>query len=264
MKVVSYRRDGGIRAGVVEDDVVRDAGVSPLAPVPAEIIGPLSEVSLAAPVPRPGKIVCIGLNYRDHAAESGAEPPERPLVFSKYGTSVIGPGDAIQLPAFTTEVDYEAELGVVIGVIARGVPVTSALDHVFGYTCVNDVSARDLQFADGQWVRGKSLDTFCPVGPWIVTADEVPDPQVLGVRCEVNGRVLQDSSTSEMIFSVAELVSYISEGITLEPGDLIATGTPAGVGFTRTPPIYLAPGDSVDVSIERIGSLINPVVSRQL
>lgn len=262
MKVVSYRSAEGVRTGVVEGDVLWDAGTSPLTPVPSKALGPLSDVTLVAPVPRPGKIVCIGLNYRDHVQESGAEVPERPLLFSKYGTSVIGPGDAIELPAFTKEVDYEAELGVVIGTTARNAPVVSALDHVFGYTCVNDVSARDLQFADGQWARGKSLDTFCPVGPWIVTSDEVPDPQTLALRCEVNGRVLQDSSTGEMIFSVAELVSYVSQGITLEPGDLIATGTPAGVGFTRTPPVFLQPGDTVTVSIEGIGSLTNPVVSQ--
>jgi 2-keto-4-pentenoate hydratase/2-oxohepta-3-ene-1,7-dioic acid hydratase in catechol pathway len=208
---------------------------------------------------RPGKIVCVGLNYRDHAEEQGIEVPPRPLLFAKWPSSVVGPGEAIVLPSVSREVDYEAELGVVIGAQARAVRVDDALDVVAGYVCVNDVTARDLQFSDGQWTRAKSLDTFCPVGPELVPASEIADPQSLAVRCLVNGEVLQDSSTAHMIFGVAEIVAFVSEAITLEPGDLIATGTPAGVGYTRTPPRFLAPGDTVTVEVEGVGALRNPV-----
>ena len=211
------------------------------------------------PTERPSKIIGVGLNYRDHADEQGAEPPASPLLFAKWPSALIGDGDAIRLPPITRKVDYEAELGVVIGERARAVPVERALDVVAGYVCVNDVSARDLQFADGQWTRAKSLDTFCPVGPRLVPASEVSDPQTLRIRCLVNGEVMQDSSTANMIFSVAELIAFASEAIELEPGDLIATGTPSGVGFARTPPRFLAPGDEVVVEIERIGRLTNPV-----
>jgi 2,4-diketo-3-deoxy-L-fuconate hydrolase len=211
------------------------------------------------PIERPGKIVCVGMNYRDHAAESGLEVPDHPVLFAKWGNSLIGPGEPILLPAGFDQVDYEAELGVVIGTRARGLGVGDALGAVAGYVCVNDVSARDLQFADGQWTRAKSLDTFCPVGPRLTPAAEIPDPQRLRIRCLVNGDALQDSSTEHMVFSVAELIAFISEGVTLEPGDLIATGTPAGVGFTREPPVFLRPGDEVTVEIEGIGALTNPV-----
>lgn len=208
---------------------------------------------------RPGKIIAAGMNYRDHAAEAGLEVPERPILFAIWPSSVIGPGEAIVLPSLSTEIDYEAELGVVIGERARDVPVERALEVVSGYTCFNDVSARDVQFADGQWTRAKSFDTFSPVGPRVAPASEIPDPQALRIRCVLNGETLQDSSTAEMVFSVAELVAYVSRGITLEPGDLLVTGTPAGVGFTRTPPIFLRPGDEVTVEIEGIGALTNPV-----
>ena len=210
------------------------------------------------PFARPGKIVCVGLNYRDHAEESGMEIPERPLVFAKWPSSLIGPGRPIVLPEQAQEVDYEAELGVVIGKRAQRVPVADALDYVSGYVCANEVSARDVQFAEGQWTRGKSFDTFCPVGP-ITPADQVPDPQALRIRCVLNGEVVQDSSTAQMIFTVAEVIAFTSDGITLEPGDLILTGTPAGVGFGRRPPVYLADGDEVTVEIEGVGSLTNPV-----
>jgi 2-keto-4-pentenoate hydratase/2-oxohepta-3-ene-1,7-dioic acid hydratase in catechol pathway len=206
-----------------------------------------------------GKIICAGMNYRDHAEETGLDVPERPVLFAKWSNALIGPGDPIVLPSLTAQVDYEAELGVVIGRRSRDLEVEDALDAVGGYVCVNDVSARDLQFADGQWTRAKSLDTFCQVGPRIVAAADVPDPQALRIRCLVNGEALQDSSTSNMVFSVAELVAYASRGMTLEPGDLIATGTPAGVGFTRKPPIFLRPGDEVTVEIEGVGELTNPV-----
>lgn len=208
------------------------------------------------------KIVCVGLNYRDHAEESGQPIPESPILFAKFPNTLIGNGDPIKIPSITQEVDYEAELGVVIGKTASQVPVDEALDYVQGYTCVNDVSARDLQFADGQWVRGKTLDTFCPTGPRVVPVGEISDPQNLSIKCLVNGEVMQDSSTNQMIFSAAELVSFISQGITLEEGDLIATGTPSGVGFARKPPVFLKPGDVVRVEIEGIGALENPVVAR--
>ena len=258
MKIVSYDAGRGMRYGVVDGDTVRDAGEDLTALQPAGETVALSAVRLGPPV-RPGKIVCAGLNYRDHAEESGAPIPEWPLLFAKLGNSIAGPGATIDIPSFTTQVDYEAELGVVIGRQARRVTESDALSYVLGYTCVNDVSARDLQFADGQWTRGKTLDTFCPVGPHIVTADEIPDPQALGIRCRVNGATLQDSSTAQMIFGVAELISFISQGITLEPGDLIATGTPVGVGFARKPPIYLTDGDVVEIDIDGIGVLTNPV-----
>jgi 2-keto-4-pentenoate hydratase/2-oxohepta-3-ene-1,7-dioic acid hydratase in catechol pathway len=214
---------------------------------------------MTLPIARPGKIVCVGMNYRDHAIESGAEVPDEPVLFAKWPNSLIGPDQPIVLPPGFDQVDYEAELGVVIGARAREVRVEEALDAVAGYLCLNDVSARDLQFRDGQWTRAKSLDTFCPVGPRLVPASEVGDPQRLGIRCLVNGEVMQDSSTDQMCFTVAELVAFISETITLEPGDLIATGTPAGVGFTRKPPVFLQPGDEVTVDIDRVGALTNPV-----
>ena len=210
------------------------------------------------PIPRPGKIVCVGLNYRDHAAESAMELPAAPLLFAKWPNGLVGPGQPIVLPHQTAEVDYEAELGVVIGRPARGVSAENALEHVAGYLCANDVSARDIQFADGQWTRGKSFDTFCPVGP-MVPAAEIADPQALGIRCLLNGEVVQDSTTANMIFGVAEVIAYISDGIELEEGDLILTGTPPGVGFVRDPPIFLADGDEVTVEIDGIGSLTNPV-----
>jgi 2-keto-4-pentenoate hydratase/2-oxohepta-3-ene-1,7-dioic acid hydratase in catechol pathway len=202
---------------------------------------------------------CVGLNYRDHAEETGAALPRAPLLFAKWPNTLIGSGDAIVLPEESHEVDYEAELGVVIGATVRGVSEADALDTVRGYICLNDVSARDLQFGDGQWTRGKSPDTFCPVGPRLVPREEVPDPQALAIRCILNGETMQDSSTANMIFSVAEIIAYISRTITLEPGDLIATGTPAGVGVFRDPKVLLKDGDEVTVEVERLGALTNPV-----
>jgi 2-keto-4-pentenoate hydratase/2-oxohepta-3-ene-1,7-dioic acid hydratase in catechol pathway len=211
------------------------------------------------PIAVPSKIVCIGLNYRDHAAEQGVELPKAPLLFAKWPNTLIGAGEAIVIPPITSKVDYEAELGVVVGARLRNVSEENALEGVAGYLCLNDVSARDLQFADGQWVRGKSLDTFCPVGPELVPAEEVPDPQRLSIRALVNGRVLQDSSTSQMVFGVAAVIAHVSRAITLEPGDLIATGTPAGVGAFRDPPVFLRSGDEVTIEIEGLGALTNPV-----
>ena len=214
-----------------------------------------------APVPRPGKLICIGLNYRDHAAESNMPIPERPVVFSKFSTAVIGPGEPVVLPDTSTKVDYEAELAVVIGRRAKKVSASRALDYVLGYTCLNDVSARDFQFADGQWQRGKSCDTFAPMGPTIVTADAIPDPHKLSIKLVLNGKTMQDSSTDQLIFGVPELIEFLSQTITLEPGDVIATGTPAGVGFARTPPVFLHPGDVMEVIIESVGWLNNPVIA---
>jgi 2-keto-4-pentenoate hydratase/2-oxohepta-3-ene-1,7-dioic acid hydratase in catechol pathway len=217
------------------------------------------EVYWFAPVPRPGKLICIGLNYRDHAAESNMAIPERPVVFSKFSTAVIAPGEPVITPETSQQVDYEAELAVVIGRRAKNVSVSSALDYVLGYTAFNDVSARDFQFADGQWQRGKSCDTFAPMGPTIVTAVEIPDPHNLSIKLRLNGKTMQDSNTDQLIFGVPELIAFLSETITLEPGDVIATGTPPGVGFARKPPVFLKHGDEMEVEIEKIGTLNNPV-----
>jgi 2-keto-4-pentenoate hydratase/2-oxohepta-3-ene-1,7-dioic acid hydratase in catechol pathway len=211
------------------------------------------------PIERPSKIVCVGLNYRDHAEEQGAELPSAPLLFAKWPNALIGHGDPIVIPAVTQRVDYEAELGVVMARRCRDVAADDALEAVGGYLCLNDVSARDLQFADGQWTRGKSIDTFCPVGPRLVPAEDVPDPQALGIRCLLNGDVMQDSTTANMIFSVAEVIAYASGTMTLEPGDLLATGTPAGVGVFREPPVLLQDGDEVTIEIESLGALTSPV-----
>jgi 2-keto-4-pentenoate hydratase/2-oxohepta-3-ene-1,7-dioic acid hydratase in catechol pathway len=218
----------------------------------------VAESELLAPVPRPGKVVAIGRNYRDHTAEEGVDAPRDPLIFAKWPSSVVGPDADVRWdPSLTQQVDYEAELAVVIGRTARRVAEADALDHVLGYTCLNDVSARDLQFGDGQWTRGKSLDTFCPMGPALVTADEIPDPQALAIECLVNGRVMQRANTADMYFGVAAIISHCSWAFTLEPGDVIATGTPGGVGIFRDPPVLLADGDVVTVAIEGIGRLQN-------
>ncbi|RJP72832.1 MAG: FAA hydrolase family protein [Ignavibacteriales bacterium] len=215
---------------------------------------------LDAPLRKPGKIVAIGLNYIDHASESKMELPKHPLVFTKFNSSITGPYDNILFStSVTNRVDYEVELAVVIGKTAKNVSKEEALKYVFGYTIINDVSARDIQFADGQWVRGKSLDTFCPMGPFIVTADEIKDPQDLQLTCNVNNDVLQNASTKDMIFSVADLISILSQSFTFEPGDIISTGTPSGVGFSRKPPIYLKNGDIMVTEVQKIGKLINTV-----
>jgi 2-keto-4-pentenoate hydratase/2-oxohepta-3-ene-1,7-dioic acid hydratase in catechol pathway len=219
-----------------------------------------STVTLLAPVRRPSKIIAVGLNYRDHVEEQKAKIPSSPVLFAKFPSAIIGPGDPIRWdPALTSRVDFEAELAVVIGRRASRIAEGEALDVVAGYTILNDVSARDLQFADRQWVRSKSLDSFCPLGPVLVTVDDVPDPNALRIGCTVNDVVMQESNTSQMIFGVRRLIAFITRGITLEPGDIIATGTPAGVGAFRTPPSYLRDGDEVVVSIEGIGDLGNPV-----
>ena len=210
------------------------------------------------PFANPAPVIAIGLNYSDHCREFGVEPPTAPVVFVKLAGTLIPSGADVEWrTSVTDKVDWEAELGVIIGRETREVSVSDALDYVFGYTVINDVTARDIQSTEQQWVRGKSLDTFCPIGPVIVTTDEIPDPQVLGISSKVNGEVMQNSNTSEMIFSVAELVSRLSHSFTMKPGDIIATGTPLGVGAFRTPPKFLHDGDVVEVEVEKIGSLVN-------
>jgi 2-keto-4-pentenoate hydratase/2-oxohepta-3-ene-1,7-dioic acid hydratase in catechol pathway len=284
MRLISYRPPGGgealgvaartrwmaadelLPAGPGSMQALIDGGPSALEslraaadPARIEAVGhPLADADLLAPVGRPGKVVAIGRNYREHVDEEGVEPPAAPLIFAKWPSSIVGPGADIRWdPALTGQVDYEAELAVVIGRTARRVAESEALEFVLGYTCLNDVSARDLQFGDGQWVRGKSLDTFCPMGPALVTADEITDPQRLDIECRVGDRVVQQASTSLMYFGVAALVAYCSQAFTLDPGDVIATGTPGGVGIFRKPPVLLTDGDEVSVEIEHIGRLSN-------
>ncbi len=227
---------------------------------PKGLLTPLEKVRLRAPIARPGKITCVGLNYADHAREQGIEPPKEPIFFLKSINTLCGPGDPILLPPNSTQVDYEAEFAVVIGKAGRRIPEEKAYQYVAGYTILNDVSARDMQFGDKQWYRGKSCDTFAPTGPWIVTADEVPDPHNLGISLTLNGQTMQDSNTSNLIFKVPYLISYLSQSMTWEVGDLISTGTPPGVGVFRKPPVFLKPGDSVSVTVEQLGTLTNPVV----
>jgi 5-carboxymethyl-2-hydroxymuconate isomerase len=221
---------------------------------------PLEPGMLSVPLSRFNKVACVGLNYADHIRETGLEAPKEPLIFSKFPSSVVADRAPLRWPAgMTASVDWEAELVAVIGRRLQNVSVDDALDGVFGYTVANDVSARDLQFSDGQWVRAKSIDTFCPLGPVIVTADSFGDPQSKGVWSRVNGKTMQDSRTSEMIFTTAEIISFLSRACTLEPGDVILTGTPWGVGGFREPPVFLQAGDIVEVEVEGIGVLKNPV-----
>jgi 2-keto-4-pentenoate hydratase/2-oxohepta-3-ene-1,7-dioic acid hydratase in catechol pathway len=251
---------GSLKVFIASGDAARKQVLSGLNNVDLKPLPGPGYSGFAAPVQDPGKIIAIGLNYKDHADESKMELPENPLVFTKFNSSITGPADPVCIPvSITTQVDYEVELGVVIGKKVKTISVDEALSAVFGYTVMNDVSARDLQFADKQWVRGKSLDTFCPMGPVIVPASAIPDPQDLEIGCDLNGKSLQHASTRDMIFSVAVLISRISEWCTLEPGDIIATGTPSGVGFSRKPPIYLQPGDNLRTWIRGIGELNNQV-----
>ena len=265
MRIARIQVDGGAPVAAVE----RDGALHPLAGdlpavlaagAPGDGAEAVADAVRLAPVV-PGKVVAIGLNYLDHIRESGLDRPSEPIVFAKFTSSVTGPEAPIRIPTQLTErVDWEVELAVVIGRAARNVSVEDALDHVFGYTVGNDVSARDLQFSDGQWVRGKSLDTFCPIGPVIVTADEIGDPQALHLTCRVNGEVMQDAGTDLMVFGVAELISFCSRAFTLEPGDVMLTGTPWGCGEFMDPKRSLAPGDVVECEISGIGTLRNPVV----
>ena len=222
----------------------------------------LASVALCAPVPRPSKIICIGLNYRDHAEESGMAIPSSPIMFAKFGSCAIGSGAAIELPPQSAQVDFEAELAFVVGRRARRVARADAMDYVFGYANFNDVSARDFQFADGQWARGKSCDTFAPFGPFVATKDEIADVDDLRIRFRLNGQTLQDSNTRELIFKIPALIEFLSASITLEPGDVVATGTPPGVGFARRPPVFMQPGDMAEVEIEGLGILRNPVTEK--
>ncbi|MGG0251237.1 fumarylacetoacetate hydrolase family protein [Peribacillus frigoritolerans] len=221
----------------------------------------LSEVKILPPIAKPDKIICVGLNYFDHCKETGMEPPESPVIFSKYANAIAGHNDAIEIPINSTEVDFEAELAFVIGKEAKHVSEEEAIEYVFGYTIMNDISARDLQFQDGQWSRGKSADTFAPFGPVIVTKDEVGDPHNLAISLELNGKIMQDSNTSNLIFTVPKIISFLSQSMTLMPGDLIATGTPPGVGMGRNPKIWLKNGDRMNVSIEKIGTLSNHIIA---
>ncbi len=285
MKIAHFRdhHEAIVRIGILDGDVVRDATglLDPFDPtaldhgvndrfdldggflertragldgLPALAV---SDVRLLPPVPRPGKVICIGLNYADHAAESGMEPPESPLVFSKFPSNVVGPDDAVPMPLGESESDYEAELAVVIGRRAWRVDEAAAMNHVLGYSCSNDLSARAFQFADGQWQRGKSCEGFCPLGPFIATVDEIADPHDLRIRLRLNDETVQDSSTNQLIFGIPALVAHLSSFVALEPGDVILTGTPPGVGFARKPPIRLKSGDRMEVEIDGLGVLRN-------
>lgn len=222
---------------------------------------PLAAAPLLAPVPNPSKVICVGLNYHDHAKETGKPIPSEPLLFGKFANSVVGHETPVEIPPSAEKVDYEGELGVVIGRTARRIPSQTARDHIAGYTVLNDLSARDLQWRLGQWTRGKAIDGFLPMGPWLVTPDEVDHPHDLALRTRVNGEIVQDSSTSQMVFGVDELVASISETMTLVPGDVIATGTPPGIGAAADPPRFLAAGDEVDVEIARLGRLVSHFVA---
>jgi 2-keto-4-pentenoate hydratase/2-oxohepta-3-ene-1,7-dioic acid hydratase in catechol pathway len=229
--------------------------------VPSTAAKPLSRVVLLAPIPRPPKFICVGLNYRDHAAEAKMEIPSVPTIFSKFSNTVTGPGAPILLPKNSVKPDYEAEFAFIIGTGGRHISASDWRQHVYGYFCVNDVSARDFQLATSQWLMGKTFDTFAPCGPWLTTADEIEDPHALDIRLTINGEVLQNSNTSHLIFQIPQLIEYLSSVFTLEPGDVISTGTPAGVGFSYKPPRWLRPGDQVTVSIQGLGELSNPVVA---
>lgn len=233
----------------------------PITQADGAVVVAIDSVRLLPPIANPGKFICIGLNYQDHCDEQNKPRPERPILFGKYNNAIIGPNDDVIKSTVTEKLDFEGELGVVIGTGGKRIAREKALEHVFGYTVINDVSARDLQKSDVQFLRAKSQDTFAPMGPCILTANEIFDPQNLSIQTTVNGRVLQDSNTSRMIFPVDELIEFISEGITLEPGDIISTGTPAGVGVHRSPPILLQPGDVVEVEIAQIGRIRNTIIA---
>ncbi|MBZ5602928.1 MAG: fumarylacetoacetate hydrolase family protein [Acidobacteriia bacterium] len=269
MKLVTFQLpDSAAEAGILENDRVFPLGADMLTviesgrlPLPGPTSFALGEVKLLAPIPRPPKLICAGLNYRDHAAEVKLEIPKIPTIFNKFTNVVIGPGDPIVLPKVESRPDYEAEFAFVIGRGGRYIPASKAMQHVFGYTILNDVSARDFQMATSQWLMGKTFDTFAPMGPWIVTAEEIQDPHALDISLEIAGVTLQHSNTRELIFKIPELIEHISKVVTLEPGDVVATGTPAGVGFARKPPRYLKPGDEVIIRVEGIGELRNPVTA---
>jgi acylpyruvate hydrolase len=227
------------------------------------LLVPLAKVVLNPPVLAPGKILAVGLNYAAHAAEQNAQPPESPLIFSKCTTALIGPGDRIRLPRISDKIDYEAELAVVIGKDARSVAAADAYDYIAGYTIMNDVTARDLQRREKQWARAKGLDTFAPCGPWLVTKDEIDDPHSLDIQLRVNGELRQSSNTNDLIFKIPQLIEFISQDLTLRPGDIISTGTPSGVGVFSSPPVFLRAGDSIEIEVVRIGKLVNSVVGSE-
>ena len=281
MKLVNFEvRPGQAEPGVVDDDRIIPVGAAGYGDLTAIIAGgkvaldrvagvaaggrgaiDAASAKLFAPIPRPPKVICVGLNYRDHAMESKMEIPTVPTIFAKFPTSVIGPGSAIVLPKNSAKPDYEAEFAFVIGKGGRHVPADRWQEHVAGYMNLNDVSARDFQMATSQWMMGKTFDTFCPCGPWLVTADEIADPHALDIKMTINGEVLQHSNTRELIFRIPDLVAYLSSVFTLEPGDIVSTGTPSGVGFARKPPRWLKAGDEAVVEVEGLGSLRNPVVA---
>lgn len=267
MKIAQYKHKGQIGVGIVSGEMITPLDcrgnmlsyiLEPLSCRPGDETIPIRDIRFAPPVSNPSKIIAIGLNYLDHVRESKGKIPELPMVFAKFPNSLVGHGDLITWSTeITNKVDFEAELAVVVGKETYGCDAEEAMDCIFGYTCANDVSARDLQFGDGQWVRGKSLDSFCPLGPWIVTADDIPDPNQLDIRCLLNGTPMQESNTSLMIFKIPQLISFLSRHFTLNPGDIILTGTPHGVGAFRDPSIYLTDGDEIAVEISGIGKLIN-------
>jgi 2-keto-4-pentenoate hydratase/2-oxohepta-3-ene-1,7-dioic acid hydratase in catechol pathway len=281
MRFVTFESDGRVRPGAVSKEAVIDLSslgyLSLLDLIEAAHEGrkkvddlvsespkgtafPLKSVRLHAPIPRPRKLICVGLNYRDHAEETGSEIPSTPTIFNKFATAVIAPGDPIVLPKVSKAPDYEAEFAFVIGKGGRHIAAEDWRRHIFGYTLVNDVSARDYQRATSQWLMGKTFDTFAPLGPWIVSADEIEDPHSLDISMVINGEVLQNSNTKNLIFKIPDLISFLSSVFTLEPGDIVSTGTPGGVGFARKPPRYLKKGDDVVVKMPAIGELRNPVV----
>jgi 2-keto-4-pentenoate hydratase/2-oxohepta-3-ene-1,7-dioic acid hydratase in catechol pathway len=286
MRFVTYRKSGSQRVGIVDGDTIVDsAAIDPGAPrtmkqlitdgVPARLADklasaddtariPIAEAELLIPLPDAGKLICVGLNYHDHAVETGQTVPPYPAIFMRALTSLVAAGEPMIVPRVSQQLDFEAELVIVVGRRARHVGEAEALSHVFGYTCLNEGTVRDYQNISSQWTIAKNFDRTAPIGPWITTADDLPPgADGLSIRTLVNGAVMQDASTSNMIFSVARIVSLLSEAMTLEPGDLISTGTPAGVGVGRNPPVWLKPGDTVTVEIEGVGVLSNPVASER-
>ena len=279
MKLVTFRgADGSVKPGLLQDDSILDLtsagfsdaleairqGAEALQRAAAAGKGPripAAQVQLLAPIPRPPRIFCVGLNYRDHAVESKMEIPKVPTIFIKLPSAVVGPDAEVRLPSITKQPDYEAEFAIVIGKPGRRISAEHWQDHVFGYTILNDVSARDVQLSTSQWILGKSFDTFCPIGPAIVTKDEIADPHALDVRMTIGGEVLQHSNTRELIFKAPELIAYISAVTPLEAGDIISTGTPAGVGLGRNPQRWLKPGEVMIAEVDGIGRLSNPVVA---
>ncbi len=285
MKLLNFlAAEGPAQAGVLRDDRVHSLGALGYADVHAVLQAgtealprvqnalesapegsgfALADIRVLAPLANAQKLIFIGLNYRDHAAEAKMEIPATPTVFAKFPNAVIHPGDPIVLPKHSQKPDYEAEFAFVIGRRGKHIPATAWRDYVAGYTIINDVSARDFQLATSQWIMGKTCDSFCPMGPYLTTIDEIPNPHNLRIQCILNGETMQDSNTGELIFKIPELLEHLSDAITLEPGDVISTGTPAGVGFSKKPPRWLRPGDHCVIRIEGLGELHNPVIAEE-